>query len=278
VNKWDGASAIVTGAASGIGLALSEALVARGADVWLTDINVAGAEEAAAKLGTKAHAVALDVRDAAGVQAVVERVAAEHGRLDYFFNNAGIGLGGEAQELTTEHYDRIIDINVRGVTNGIAAAYPVMVKQRSGHIINTASMAGLVPVPLLTPYAMTKHAVVGLSVSLRLEAENFGVRISALCPAAIDTPLLDAGTPDDLPKPWAPNIRRYLARFGSPALPVAKLADEALRGVERNRAVIVIPATGRMSVLLYRFAPGLVLHRTRRALAAELSERPSPTK
>jgi NAD(P)-dependent dehydrogenase (short-subunit alcohol dehydrogenase family) len=273
VNKWNGASAIVTGAASGIGLALSEALVARGADVWLADINVAGAQAAAAK-----HVAQLDVRDASSVQALVELVAAEHGSLDYFFNNAGIGLGGEAHELTTEHYDRIIDINVRGVTNGIAAAYPVMVKQRSGHIINTASMAGLVPVPLLTPYAMTKHAVVGLSVSLRLEAENFGVRISALCPAAIDTPLLDTETSDDLPKPWGPNIRRYLARFGSPALPVAKLADEALRGVERNRAVIVIPAMGRLAVLLYRIAPGLVLHRTRRALAAELSERPSPEK
>lgn len=271
---WDGANAVVTGAGSGIGLALSEAMVARGADVWLTDINATAVREAATRLGARAHWSELDVRDAAAVQDTIERAAGDRGRLDFVFNNAGIGVGGEAHDLAVEHYDRIIDINVRGVTNGVAAAYPIMVKQRRGHIVNTASVAGLVPVPLLTPYAMTKHAVVGLSTSLRLEAANFGVRVSALCPAPIETPLLDTTGPDDLPKSWLPDLRRYLTRVAGPPYPVAELADDTLRGIERNRRLIIVPRSARVGAFLYRLLPGMVLRRARQALDAELEERP----
>ena len=97
---WKGATAVVTGAASGIGLALSKAMIARGTRVWMTDINAAGVEKEAKALGANARWAALDVRDAQAVRAVVESAAAENGRLDYVFNNAGIGIGGEAHELT----------------------------------------------------------------------------------------------------------------------------------------------------------------------------------
>jgi NADP-dependent 3-hydroxy acid dehydrogenase YdfG len=157
ISNWDRANAIVTGAASGIGLALSSALLKRGAIVWMADVNAVGINQVADALGPKAYPVALDVRDALAVRDLIERVARESGRLDFLFNNAGIGVGGEVHELTVGHFDRIIDINIRGVVNGSLAAYPLMVKQRSGHIVNTASVAGLVPVPLLTPYAMTKR-------------------------------------------------------------------------------------------------------------------------
>src|SRR5512139_3347625 len=166
---------LVTGAASGIGLALSKAAAKRGATVWMTDVDAAGVGRAAKAVGENARSAMLDVRDADAVRAMVERVVGEHGRIDHLFNNAGIGLGGEAHELTTAHYDRIIDINIRGVVHGITAAYPIMIKQRGGHIVNTASMAGLVPAPLLVPYVMTKHAVVGLSLGLRAEAAGYGV-------------------------------------------------------------------------------------------------------
>lgn len=272
-NSWEQANIVVTGAASGIGLALSKALVQRGANVWMTDINGEKAGQAAEALGPRAHPAPLDVRDAPAVRDLVERVAKDSGRLDALFNNAGIGVSGEVHELAVEHFDRIVDVNIRGVVNGTVAAYPIMVKQKSGHIVNTASLAGLTPVPLLVPYAMTKHAVVGLSNSLRLEAARYGVKVSVLCPAAIETPLLSADNPSDLGVAWRPNTRRYLARLSGPAYPVERLADEALRGVERNEGVIIIPARARVSALLCRLAPGLVQSGIRKALAAERKDR-----
>lgn len=274
MSLWNGAIVIVTGAASGIGRAISEALIVRGAEVWLADIDASSAEQAERALGRRAHAVELDVRRADAFQELVDRVGEEHGRIDFLFNNAGIGVGGEAHELRAEHWDRVIDVNVRGVTNGVAAAYPVMVRQRRGHIVNTASVAGLAPVPLLTPYAMSKHAVVGLSTSLRMEAVRFGVRVSALCPGPIDTPLLDTRGPSDLPQPWVPDLRRYLGRITGPSYPASKLAEAALRGVEANQPLIIVPGAARAGVWLQRLAPGLLAAWVRRAARAELREKP----
>lgn len=270
---WQGASVVVTGAASGIGLALSAALVERGADVWMADVSAEALARSAAALGPKAHPATLDVRDAPAVRDLVERVARDTGRLDCLFNNAGIGVSGEVRELSVEHFDRIVDVNIRGVVNGIVAAYPILVKQGRGHIVNTASLAGLTPVPLLVPYAMTKHAVVGLSTSLRLEAARYGVRVSALCPAAVETPMLDAENPADLRSAWRPDIRRYLSRLAGPAYPVARLAADALRGVERNQGIIIAPAQARAAAFLYRMAPELVQRLGQRAFLAELKNR-----
>lgn len=268
---FSGRSAIVTGAASGIGLALARALAARGARLWLVDIDAAGLHRAAQAIGPPCEAVALDVRDAVGLQALVERVARDHGRLDYLFNNAGIGIGGEAVELGVVHYDRSIDVNIRGVVNGTVAAYGVMVRQRSGHIVNTASLAGLTLVPLLVPYAMSKHAVVGLSTSLRAEAALHGVRISALCPAAVETPLLDSSGPADLPPlRWRADVRHYLERLAGPPYPVDRLAGDTLRGVERNQALIIVPGRARFTAVLNRWLPGVVRWATRQALVEEM--------
>jgi NAD(P)-dependent dehydrogenase (short-subunit alcohol dehydrogenase family) len=274
---WSEAGVLVTGAASGIGLALSNAMATRGATVWMTDIDAPGVEKAAKAIGARAHPATLDVRDADEVRRMVERVVSEHGRIDYIFNNAGIGVGGEAHELTAAHYDRIIDINIRGVVHGVAAAYPIMVKQRSGHIVNTASTAGLLPPPLLVPYVMTKHAVVGLSLALRVEAAGYGVQVSALCPSAIETPLLDAEMPSDLPKPsWRPNGRRFLTSLGGEPYPVSKLAEDAIRGVERNLPLIIAPRSARTAALLYRLFPNLIVRQFDKALARELAYRPKP--
>jgi len=266
-------AAIVTGAASGIGLALSKALVSRGAHVWLTDIDLAGAKAAAETLGPRAHAAGLDVRDAPAFARMVEQVASERGRIDFLFNNAGIGLAGEMHRFTADHFNRIVDVNIRGVMNGVAAAYPLMVRRRQGTIVNTASLGGLLPMPLLTPYAMTKHAIVGLSTSLRFEAEGYGVKVCVLCPGAVDTPMLETGGPDDLPKSWRPDIRRYLTRMGGPPLDAGAFAEYALDKVEENRAVIVVPASLRTAVLLYHVAPALVAMRVRGAVKAELADR-----
>lgn len=267
---FSGANALVTGAGSGIGRALSAELARRGARVWVTDVDGASAERVAAELGGAARAAVLDVRDAAAVQAQVDAMVAEGGRIDYLFGNAGIGIGGEVQELTLGHWERIIDINLRGVIHGVVAAYPIMVRQGSGHIVNTASLAGLGPAPLLVPYGMTKHAVVGLSTSLRVEAAALGVRVSVLCPAAIETPILDSDNPRDLPgTSWRLDLRRFLTRLGGPPYPVDRLAAEALDAVVRNVGVIVIPGRARLGWRVGRWAPRLVERVGRDAVAFE---------
>ncbi len=272
---WEGKTAVVTGAASGIGFALSGELIRRGASVWLTDIDTAALERSAAVLGPNARRHELDVRDSAAVRDLVEFVAKESGGLDFMFNNAGIIMPGEVHDLDTDHFDRIIDVNIRGVVNGTLSAYPVMVRQRRGHIVNTASLAGLAPAPLLSSYAMTKHAVVGLTSSLRFEAARYGVRVSAICPSAVNTPMLDAGTPQDLQKvPWRPNVRRYLRRLNGPPADPRSVAASALAGVEKNQALIIVPARAGMISMVYRLAPGLVHSLGRLVVAAELNGRP----
>jgi NAD(P)-dependent dehydrogenase (short-subunit alcohol dehydrogenase family) len=187
-------AAIVTGGASGIGRALGQELARRGARVVLADINGQSAQAAADAMttaGGRARAAALDVRDADAVQRLVTETAATDGRLDYMFNNAGIALAGKTRDMTLADWNRLIDVNLRGVVHGVVAAYPVMIAQGFGHIVNTASAAGITPTPGLTGYATTKHAVVGLSTSLRGEAARHGVRVSVLCPGLIDTPIKD---------------------------------------------------------------------------------------
>lgn len=238
--------------------------MARGARVAVADINASGAAAVARELSARgpgsATSLSLDVADALGFEHAVAGVHADEGRLDLLFNNAGIGVGGRVEELALAHWERTLDVNLRGVVHGVRAAYPLMLEQRSGHIVNTASVAGLLPFPLGTPYAMTKHAVIGLSVSLRLEAAQHGVRVSAICPGVIDTPILDGEGPPDLPRTsFAGRGRQMLLHSNrGPAYPPERLAEDVLRGVERNRAIIIAPGRARTAWLAHRIAPRLV--------------------
>jgi NAD(P)-dependent dehydrogenase (short-subunit alcohol dehydrogenase family) len=253
--------AIVTGGGSGIGEAVSRALAARGDTVVVADIDGAAAERVAGDITADtrgaASAAKLDVCDAAAVQAVVDDTVAAHGRLDLMFNNAGIGVGGDATELTPAHWDRIINVNLRGVTNGVAAAYPLMARQRSGHIINTASIAGLITTPYLAPYVATKHAVVGLSLALRGEAKAYGVKVLAVCPGWTDTPILDSTGPDDLPKPASAGeggVREAAQRLGRLYRPEL-LAQDILTAIDRDKALLVTPRKFRVLWRLARLSP-----------------------
>jgi NAD(P)-dependent dehydrogenase (short-subunit alcohol dehydrogenase family) len=174
--RFDAQVSIVTGAASGIGRALATALVAEGATVVLADLDGPGAERSAAEIGRGAEPAAVDVTDAGAVASLVDSVVGRYGRIDLLCNNAGIGAGGPVEQLTLADWAAVIDADLNSVVYGVVAAYPSMVRQASGHIVNTASLAGLVPSPLLTPYAAAKAAVVGLSVSLRVEAAAHGVQ------------------------------------------------------------------------------------------------------
>jgi NAD(P)-dependent dehydrogenase (short-subunit alcohol dehydrogenase family) len=263
-DTFEGQVAIVTGGASGIGRAIARALVDRGCRVVAADQDEAALARVAPELGPLGSTVLLDVRDREAVRRAFDAVHHDHGRLDLLFNNAGISLGGQTHEMVGEYWDRIVDVNLMGVVNGVLAAYPRMVTEGSGHIVNTASGAGLVGPPLTVAYSTTKHAVVGLSTTLRPEAALHGVRISVLCPGAVETPILDSVPPDDLP-PQPEHVlsaREFLERFGQRPMPADRFATAALRGVERNRAVIVAPASTRALWRLHRISPTL----TERAL------------
>jgi NAD(P)-dependent dehydrogenase (short-subunit alcohol dehydrogenase family) len=258
---------IVTGGASGIGLALGTALVHRGWHVVLADLQDVAAKEHADRLTRtgpgSAVGVHVDVRDAEAVARLVEATRSEHGQLDLMVNNAGIGIGGEPEELELVHWDTIIDTNLRGVIHGCRAAYPVMLRQGHGQILNVASSAGLIPSPgQMAPYAATKFAVVGLSHALRAAGADRGIRVSVLCPGWIDTPLLDGAWPADLPIPpsmaSSPSMREGLVQAGVRIYPANRLAEETLRGLERDKAVLVIPREWHRNWVLFRLVPGLL--------------------
>jgi NAD(P)-dependent dehydrogenase (short-subunit alcohol dehydrogenase family) len=262
-----GRSAIVTGAGSGIGAALSRALVSAGAHVVCADLDLPAAENTVASVtgpGT-ARAVPLDVTLAPDVAALVTDVAAEHGSLDLMFNNAGISIGGETQELTLDHWNSIIDVNIRGVVHGVHAAYPVMVAQRRGHIVNTASMGGLMAAGLLTSYVMTKHAVVGLSLALRSEAAAFGVGVTAVCPSAVDTPILDKGAVGRF------HGRDYFLKGQGVRRPLDPevLAAQVLEAVVGNKPLLVTPRTARIAWRIGRISPSFVAWSSTRFVAKQ---------
>lgn len=253
MRRFNGRVAVVTGGASGIGKALGAGLVKAGAQVLLADVNEEGVRAAAADL--RCEGMAVDVRDPAAVEALVARAVDRWGRIDLMFNNAGVGVGGQVADLKPEDWTWILDVNLRGVIHGVQAAYPRMIAQKSGHIVNTASLAGLVPVPGLVPYATTKHAVVGLSTSLRAEAKRHGVSVTAVCPGFVNTPILDS--PFRGSEKGKKALEKMVRRV--PLMKVDDLAAEVLKGVARDEAMIVAPRSARMAWRSYRLSPRHVL-------------------
>ena len=262
--------AMVTGGASGIGRELCRQLGGHGATVIVADINREGAEEVASMIadsGGRARAALLDVTDAEEMRKLIQDTAAEFGRLHYMFNNAGVAIGGEARDMDWGHWRRTLDINLMGVIHGSRAAYSLMVEQGFGHIVNTASGAGLFPIANSTPYVMTKHGVVGLSRSLRAEGADLGVKVSVVCPAMVDTPIFEAATyPNMDGKKFLASLPRFVMND------VEHAVRAILRGVSRNRGIIIDSWYGRFMWWTYRYLPA-VTHLGNRLLVKDTRKR-----
>ncbi|MEZ5508487.1 MAG: SDR family oxidoreductase [Gammaproteobacteria bacterium] len=245
-------TAIVTGAASGIGRELSVQLLQQGARVVATDVNMAGLEtlqQEQRAAADRLQIAALDVTDRAACETLIHGVKKQTGQLDFMFNNAGICIFGEVKSMTPDQWDRIIDINIRGVVHGTDIAYRIMCEQGSGHIVNTASGAGLMPIPLMTAYCTTKHAVVGLSTSLREEAKRYNVRVSAICPGIISTNIINATQSHDF------DMQKLHAKSPVKELSVERAVAIILKEVAANKSRIVFPRDIRFTTKSYALMP-----------------------
>lgn len=226
---------IVTGANSGIGYALSEELLERGAIVYMAGRNperVAKAAENLSRFGDRVHTIIVDVTVQEQVENAINNTVAETGRLDFLFNNAGVGGTLQFETATLEDWENIINVNLWSVIYGVNTAVPIMLKQGSGHIINTSSIAGLVPIPFQALYSLTKFGVTGMTECLRYEYADKGLHFYTVCPGNIATPIfkktINGTTHDEIKIP-------------DDAYPADKAAKLILDRVSENKGIIVVP-------------------------------------
>lgn len=250
---FGGKVCIVTGGTSGIGAALCVRLGAAGATVIVAGRNMERGErvaELAAHAGGKATAEKVDVSDYDSVRSLLEGAASRFGRIDYLFNNAGISVLGETRDLGVDHWRPVIDVNLWGVIHGTLGAYEHMALRGCGHIVNVASAAGLFPIGFNAPYSAAKHAVVALSRAMRAEATAYGVKISVVCPGAVDTAIAGSMPTVNFP-------REIAEKFLSGGMSPDEAALRVLNGVARNRGLIIFPGDVRAIWRISRLFPRL---------------------
>jgi len=255
-----GKVAVVTGAGSGIGRATALALARHGARVHLADIDTHAAEAVAAEIeaaGGSAAAHTLDVADAAAVDALADSVFAEERYVDILHNNAGIGHGANIEATTVEDWQRVISVNLLGVAYGVQAFVPRMLAQgRPASVINTASMAGIVPTAKMAPYCASKFGVVGMSEALNAELSKRGIHVSAICPGIIDTPIVATGIMrGEVAEIQQRATEFYAKRGASPD----EVAQAVLRTIAHHRLIVPVPRRQvTLPYLLHRISPRLV--------------------
>ena len=217
----DGKVALVTGAGSGIGQVTALTFATEGAKVVVADVNTQGGEETVSKIkesGGESIFVHADVSSAADVEAMISDTVEAFGRLDFAHNNAGIsgqGRGGPTHEYSEESWDRVIDINLKGVWLCMRYEIPQMLEQGGGAIVNTASVAGLVGQRNGGAYVASKHGVVGLTKTAALEYAQLGIRVNCVCPGYIETSM-SAGILSDSERRAQMLADEPIGRIGTP--------------------------------------------------------------
>jgi NAD(P)-dependent dehydrogenase (short-subunit alcohol dehydrogenase family) len=246
MSELRGKVAAVTGAASGLGHAMALAFASEGMDIALADIdepNLAPVRDAIRAKGAKAFAMRVDVSHSSDVERFAERCTSELGAVHVVCNNAGVALCGPAWENSEAEWQWIVGVNLWGVVHGVRSFAPRLVAQDEGHIVNTASVAGLISPPGMGAYCVTKHAVVALSEALHHDLRERGSRVgvSVLCPAYVPTGIADSSPP----QPAARSKERIAKEaalkkaVASGKLTAHDVASEVVAAIKRDRFYIL---------------------------------------
>ena len=244
--------AVVTGAASGIGLGMVRALTGAGVNVAMLDIEDQALTNARAEFETAnvdVQPFACDVSDRGQVRDVAEAVRSHFGRVDIVCNNAGVEAGGPIEDTTEDDWDWVLGVNLHGVINGIRAYAPIMkAGGEGGHFVNTASILGHWAGARMSIYCASKYAVVAISESAREDLAPHGIGVSALCPGMIDTRILRSGRnrPASLPKSSAGLFESRVEaerRFAEDGLNPDVVGEQVLDGIRKNKAFIFTHAS-----------------------------------
>lgn len=229
---------VITGAGSGIGRATALAFAREGARLHLADLDGVAAEDTAREIrdmGAQATAHQVDCTDAEDVRRLADTVYAAEGRVDVLHNNAGVCCGGPVEQISLADWHWTVDVNLWGVVHGVHAFLPRMIEQGSGHIVNTASMAGLVGLPMVAPYCASKFAVVGLSEALNAELAAHGIHVTVVCPGATRTKVLENAR---LGLPVGVN-EKLIGALGSHARGPEHIAALVVEAVRTRRSFVV---------------------------------------
>jgi NAD(P)-dependent dehydrogenase (short-subunit alcohol dehydrogenase family) len=242
---------LVTGAGSGLGRAIATRFAGDGARVLVSDVDLTAAETVAKELGQPA--IELDVTTDAGWQAALDRCQADWGGLDVLVNNAGVGAGGRFERISMADWDWIWEINLKGVVRGCRTFVPLFKDQHAGHIVNIASLAGIMNLPAMSSYNVTKAGVIALSETLRLELEPYGVHTTVVCPAYFRTNLGDRLRSPD------PGLAVLMDKLmKSSKVSAEDVAGQVVDAVARRRFLVLTHPDGRRSARLKRLAPRVV--------------------
>ena len=239
-------TAVITGAASGIGLALTERCLAEGMSVVMADIEEAKLDAEAGRLAAAGAAITplvCDVSQASELDSLRDTALAAYGAVHLLANNAGVASGRPCHQTKPEVWDWVVGVNLLGVAYGCSAFAPLMVAQGEGHIVNTASEAGLAATPILGSYHATKYGVVGLSEALRMELEGTGVGVSCLCPELVDTKIFEStrNAPASLGfrRPAAVPVEQLEKFMNTKAMNPADVAGQVIYAVQADRFWII---------------------------------------
>lgn len=257
--SFAGSTVVVTGAGSGIGRAAALQVSAKGARVVLADVNAEGLEETVLQVrtsgGTVVHHEAFDVSDEDSVAAFAHRSLEAAGSVDVIMNVAGISTWGRIQDLASEHWRRVVEIDLMGPIHVMSAFVPAMIEAgRGGHVVNVSSAAGLFGLPIHAPYSAAKFGLRGVSEVLRFDLEHHDIGVTLVCPGAVKTPLVGTVTIVGVDRDH-PAVRQAIGEFERHAVSPESAAAAMIRGVEKGRYLVFTSRDIRIGHLAQRYFP-----------------------
>ncbi|NRQ48535.1 SDR family oxidoreductase [Aeromicrobium stalagmiti] len=252
---FDGRTAVITGAGSGIGRAAAVQAAAKGARLALTDVNAEGlAETVALVAGSVVHHEAFDIANEDAVAAFAHRTL-ERGPVHIVMNVAGISTWGRIEDLASQHWRDCVEIDLMGPIHVMSAFVPAMIEARAGgHVVNVSSAAGLFGLPIHAPYSAAKFGLRGVSEVLRFDLERHGIGVTVVCPGAVKTPLVGTVTIAGVDRDH-PAIQRTVAEFEERAVTPESAAASMIRGVERGKYLVFTSRDILAGHYLQRYAP-----------------------